>query len=59
MKNAVRVLIILVLIVLAPLATIASLNTLFSLGIPYNIYTWLSVMWLGVLLNNNSYGREK
>ena len=59
MKNVVYVLLILVLIAFGPLATIASLNTLFSLGIPYNIYTWLSVMWIGVLLNNNSYGRNK
>ena len=59
MKNVLIVLLVMVLIVLGPLATIASMNTLFGLGIPYNIYTWLSVMWLGVILGNSSYGRNK
>lgn len=35
------------LIGIGPVLTIASLNTLFSLNIAYNFWTWLSVVWLG------------
>ena len=31
---------------IAPLLTIASLNTVFGLSIAYNVWTWLSVVWL-------------
>ena len=45
------VLLILVLIGLGPILTIASLNTLFGLNIAYNFWTWLSVVWLGLVLS--------
>lgn len=32
------------LVIFAPLATIWALNTLFSLGILYNFWTWLAVI---------------
>lgn len=36
-----------VLIIVGPFLTIAALNTVFpSLAIPFNIWTWLSVLWL-------------
>ena len=35
---------------LGPFLTIMSINTLFALSIPYNIYTWLSTLWLGMCL---------
>ena len=54
MRNALIVLVLLVALVLGPIATIASLNTLFSLGIPYNIYTWLSVFWIGLVIAGHS-----
>lgn len=42
--------IILFLIIIGPIFTIAALNTLFALGIAYNIYTWFAVLWLQFLL---------
>ena len=47
MKNTTIVLAVIALILLvifAPLAVIWSLNTLFTLAIPYNFYTWLAVV---------------
>ena len=38
------------LIGIGPVLTILSLNTLFSLTIPLNIWTWLSTLWLGIVL---------
>lgn len=39
----------LILVVLAaPFATIAAINTLFSLNIAYNFWTWLSVCWMNL-----------
>lgn len=35
---------------LGPFLTLMSINTLFALSIPYNIYTWLSTLWLGMCL---------
>ena len=54
MRNALIVLVLLVALVLGPIATIASLNILFSLGIPYNIFTWLSVFWIGLVIAGHS-----
>lgn len=39
---------LLVLLGVGPFLTIAALNTVFNLGIAYNIYTWLSVVWLNI-----------
>jgi len=46
-------LLLLVLVFAAPLAVIWSLNTLFSLSIPYDFYTWLAVIVLGVFTRAN------
>lgn len=43
---------VIALIAISPVITIASLNTLFGLGIPLTIWTWLSVFWLGFVLTN-------
>lgn len=42
------VVLMLVIMGLGPLLTIASLNALFNLGISYNVWTYLSVMWLNL-----------
>lgn len=42
---------IVALIICSPLATIWALNTLFTIGIPYTIHTWLAVLWLHMLLS--------
>jgi hypothetical protein len=51
MKIFILVLLFIVLIAFGPLATIWSLNTLFpTLAIPYDIWTWLAVIWLGAIV---------
>jgi hypothetical protein len=51
MKIFILVLLFIVLIAFGPLATIWSLNTLFpALAIPYDIWTWLAVIWLGAIV---------
>lgn len=48
------VLLVIALVLLGPIATIWALNTLFPvLAIPYNIWTWLSVIILGGLFKSN------
>lgn len=42
--------VVIALIIAGPFASIAALNTLFSLTIPYTIWTWLSMLWLQMLL---------
>lgn len=43
---------LLFLIFIGPVFTIMALNTVFGMGIPLTIWTWLSVFWLGIILNN-------
>lgn len=43
-------LLIVVLIIVGPLLTIWALNTLFSLGIAYNFYTWLATVILATAI---------
>jgi hypothetical protein len=43
-------LLLLVLIAVGPFITIWALNTLFGLGIAYTFWTWLAVVWLGLVL---------
>ncbi len=45
----------LVVITIAPLLTIAAINTLFATGIAYNFFTWISMLWVQILL----FGRYK
>lgn len=44
------VLLLLLVLIFAPFLTIWSLNTLFGLGIAYNLWTWLAMAWLGAVL---------
>jgi hypothetical protein len=51
MKIFILILLFIFLIAFGPLATIWSLNTLFpTLAIPYDIWTWLAVIWLGAIV---------
>lgn len=45
------VLLLLLVLIFAPFLTIWSLNTLFGLGIAYNLWTWLAMAWLGAVLS--------
>lgn len=36
-------------IIFGPLINIWSLNTLFSLGIDYNFWTWFAMLWLSTV----------
>jgi len=42
---------IVLLVLIGPFVTIWSLNTLFGLGIAYNLWTWLAMIWIGMALN--------
>ena len=37
------------ILILAPFVTIWSLNTLFSVGIEYTLWTWLAAVWLSMV----------
>ena len=37
-------------LLISPFVTIWALNTLFALGIEYNIWTWLASAWIGVTM---------
>ena len=50
MTNLLIAIVAIVLIIAGPLATIASLNTLFLLDIPFNVFTWMSVLWLALIV---------
>ena len=45
------VILLIVLIGVGPILTIMSINALFGLNIAINFWTWLSVVWLGIVLN--------
>lgn len=45
------VILLIVLIGVGPILTLMSINTLFGLNIAINFWTWLSVVWLGIVLN--------
>lgn len=42
------------LIIIGPVFSIWAVNTLFSMTIPLNIYTWMSAAWLQIVLTNGS-----
>lgn len=50
MKLTILAVIIIAIIIAGPLATIASLNTLFGLGIEVTFSTWLSALWLAMVV---------
>jgi hypothetical protein len=43
-------LLVIVLIIVSPFLTIWALNTIFSLTIPTNIWTWSAVCWLHIVI---------
>ena len=45
------IVLLVILIGLGPILTLMSINTLFGLNIAINFWTWLSVVWLGIVLN--------
>ena len=48
------------LVIVSPIATIWALNTVFpSLAIPFNIWTWLAVVWLHTVAVGVSYNKTK
>lgn len=50
LAGATAILLLLFLIFIGPVFTIMALNTVFNLTIPLNVYTWLSVLWLGLVI---------
>jgi hypothetical protein len=44
------VLLLLAALAFLPLVTILALNTLFTLGIPFNFYTWAAMVWLNIVV---------
>jgi hypothetical protein len=54
MKYTMFAILLILLIVFWPLAVIWSMNTLFpTLGIPYNLYTWLAVAVITATFKSN------
>lgn len=51
-------LLLLVLIAVGPFITIWALNTLFGLGIAYTFWTWVAVVWLGLVLQTKIGGKS-
>ena len=50
---------LLALVAISPYLTIWALNTIFpSLAIPFNIWTWLAVIWLHTVLAGISYRKS-
>lgn len=47
------------LIVAGPLLTIWALNTLFNLGIPFTIWSWLAVWWICIVLRGPTHKKER
>ena len=45
------IILLIVLIGVGPILTIMSINALFGLNIAINFWTWLSVVWIGIVLN--------
>lgn len=46
-------LLVIVLIIVSPFLSIWALNTLFSLTIPTNIWSWLAVCWLHIVIGGS------
>ena len=54
-QSILTIILVAIVIAVGPLATIFAINTLFSTGIAYNFWTWISV----VILNVNIIGAIK
>lgn len=59
MKILVIALIVIAVIICGPIATISSINTLFGLGIEITFGTWLSALWLGMVVGGATYRGSK
>jgi hypothetical protein len=46
-------LLLIILIIVSPLLSIWALNTLFSLSIPTNIWTYLATLWLHIVIGGS------
>lgn len=56
---ALLAILIVVLLLVSPIFTIWALNTLFPvLAIPMNIWTWLAVLWLHIVIGSASYSKK-
>lgn len=56
---ALLAILIVVLLLVSPIFTIWALNTLFPiLAIPMNIWTWLAVLWLHIIISSASYSKK-
>lgn len=51
----VAILFVIALIIIGPIFTISAVNVLFGTSIPITIFTWLSALWLQILV----YGARK
>ena len=51
--NYLVVLFVVLAIIISPYFTISSINILFGTAIPFNVYTWLSTLWLTALFTYN------
>lgn len=47
---AVLGLLVIILVFVSPFLSIWALNTIFSLAIPTNVWTWLAVFWLHIVI---------
>jgi hypothetical protein len=53
------VLFVLALLFVSPILTIWALNTIFpTLAIPLNVWTWLAVAWMHVVIAGSSYKKD-
>jgi len=54
MKAILLIVVFIIIVALGPLVTLWSVNTLFpSLNIPYNFFTWLATVILGLFFRGN------
>ena len=52
-------LLVIVLIIVSPIFSIWALNTLLSLAIPTNLWTWLAMFWLHVVIGGGFVSYKK
>jgi len=53
MKILLLLLVVVALVIIGPLLLIWALNTLFGLGIAYNIWTWMAAALLSIAIKSN------
>ena len=52
-------LLVIILVLVSPIFSIWALNTLFSLAIPTNLWTWLAMFWLHVVIGGGFVSYKK